>query len=217
MTVDYLKIVGILDKPFDTGVFDKLVVLYDNKREFATLLLDRTRLNPERRKMTNTMLRDITKLFYEMVFKKSPAWQNTEKSFEKKILAFIDGEEEKITLPPNKGVKESKTYLHTGDGVVQSFFKGEKRFMEAFVDEAVKVIAEFAIQLGFRVVAFDTELLDKIVHGYGVAINFGFYSNGYVTVGYEALGDEENESNDWDDWGEELIEKLLEKQGDAHD
>jgi hypothetical protein len=193
----YLKLIDTLDKPFETGVFDKLVMLYDNKGEFATLLLDRTKLNLKRRKMTDTMLRDITKLFYEMVFKKSPAWQNTRKSFEDEILAFIEGEEKIITLPPNKKTEESKIYLHTGEGVVQSFFKGEKRFMETFVDKTVEVIAEFAIQLGFRVVAFDTELLDKIVHGYGVSLNFSFYSNGFVTVGYEALDDKQN--GDWDE------------------
>jgi hypothetical protein len=217
MKQDYLKIIDILDKPFETGVFDKLVVLYDNKGEFATLLLDRTKLNLKRRKMTDTMLRDITKLFYEMVFKKSPAWQNTRKSFEDEILAFIEGEEKIITLPPNKKTEESKIYLHTGEGVVQSFFKGEKRFMETFVDKTVEVIAEFAIQLGFRVVAFDTELLDKIVHGYGVSLNFSLYSNGFVTVGYEALDDDWNESDEWFwYWDDELLEPL-EKRGDCDD
>jgi hypothetical protein len=198
----YLKLIDTLDKPFETGVFDKLVVLYDNIGEFATLLLDRTKLNLERRKMTDTILRDITRLFYEMVFKKSPTWQNTRKSFEKKILAFIEGEEKIITLPPNKTPEENKIYLHVGEGVVQSFFKGEKRLMETFVDEAFKKIAELAIRLRFRIVAFDTKLLNKILHGYSVAVNFGFYSNGFVTVGYEALDDEQDELDEYGDWDE---------------
>jgi len=55
----YLKLIDTLDKPFENHVFEKLVVLYDNIGEFATLLLDRTKLNPERRKMTDSMLREI--------------------------------------------------------------------------------------------------------------------------------------------------------------
>jgi hypothetical protein len=211
----YLKLIDTLDKPFETGVFDKLVVLYDNIGEFATLLLDRAKLNPERRKMTNSMLREITKLFYEMVFRNSPIWQSAGKKFEKDILVFIEGEKEIITLPPSVDPEKSEIYLHVGKGVIQSFFKGEKEFMKAFVDETVKVVAEYATQLGFRFVAFDTVFLEKYKRGYCVVIHVA--SNDAFVVGWETLDDDWSESDEWIwDWDDELLEPP-EKQGDCDD
>jgi hypothetical protein len=198
----YLKLIDTLDKPFETGVFEKLVVLYDNIGEFATLLLDRTKLNLERRKMTDSMLREITKLFYEIVFRNSPTWQSAEKGIEKDILAFIEGERKIATLPSGVDPEKSEIYLHVGEGVVQNFFKGEKEFMEVFVDKAIKIVAKYAIEVVFRIVAFETELLEKIMRGYGVAMNFNITSNGVVSVIWESLADEQDENDDWDDWGE---------------
>jgi hypothetical protein len=210
----YLKLIDTLDKPFENVVFEKLVVLYDNIGDFATLLLDRTKLNPERRKMTDGMLREIARLFYEMVFRNSPAWQGAGKEFEKDILAFIEGEREIITLPPGVDPGKSEIYLHAGDGVVQSFFKGEKEFMKAFVDEAVKTTIEHARRLFFRVVAFDTEFLEKLMRCYGVVVDVRVAPNGTISVGLEVLDDDWNESDEWIwDWDDELLEPP-EKRGD---
>jgi hypothetical protein len=159
-------------EPNDSS-FEILVIFLDNREEFETLTIDRERLRTETVEQTDDMLVVLTKLFYEKVIKKSPAWQKEGKDFEEQIKAYIAGKERIITLPPVGDPKKNKIYLHAGDGVLQSHFKAEGRLIRKFVSETSKIIYnEFAKRLDFGVLFLDAKFLQELNDANGVVLSF---------------------------------------------
>jgi hypothetical protein len=173
--------------------------LDSENKDFQTLYLDRIELSPETREQTNDMLIALTKLFYEKVFKNSPAWQKANiewkrkkrkwgKDFEESFRAFIEGREKVIMLPPVGSPKESSIFLHTGEGVTLSIFKAERELMKVFVVEATKLIYnEFAEPLDFGVLIYSTEFLAELAYALNPVISFVPLPNGAIAIRMELI------------------------------
>ena len=91
---------------------EHIFILLEKDRNFEILNISRLRLSSEKKEQTEDMLIVLAKLFYEKVFKKSPAWRKESlkwkrkkkewrTDFEESFKAFFEGREEAIILPPD--------------------------------------------------------------------------------------------------------------------
>jgi hypothetical protein len=177
---------------------EAVFLLFKAEMCYETLYLDRIGLSPETREQTDDMLIALTKLFYEMVYKKSPAWQRTNlkwmrkkkkwgKNFEESFKAFFEGREKTIILPP-VGPNESKVYLCTGEGTILSIFRAERELIEAFAKEAIKLIYnEFAKPLDFSVLICSTEFLEELEYARGLIFDFIRLPDGRIAIRTELI------------------------------
>jgi hypothetical protein len=177
---------------------EAIFLLFKTEMGCETLYLDRIGLSPETKEQTDDMLIALTKLFYEMVYKRSPAWQRTNlkwlrkkkkwgKNFEESFKAFLEGREKTIILPP-VGPRESKVYLCTGEGATLSIFRAERELIEAFAKEAIQLIYnEFAKPLDFSVLVCSTEFLEELDFARGLVFDFVRLPDGRIAIRMELI------------------------------
>jgi hypothetical protein len=190
-----LKDISKAMNPFEAEV---LFLLLERDAELETLYINRSDLSKKTREQTEDMLVALTKLFYEMVYKRSPAWQRTNlkwlrkkkkwgKNFEESFKAFLEGREKTIILPP-VGPRESKVYLCTGEGTTLSIFRAERELIEAFAKEAIQLIYnEFAKPLDFSVLVCSTEFLEELEYACGLALDFIRLPDGRIAIRMELI------------------------------
>jgi len=165
--------------PFD---LEKVFILLERDRNFESLYLDRSKLGPKTREQTEDMLVALTKLFYEMVYKKSPAWRKASMEwarkkkehrvdFDESFKAFIEGKEKTIMLPPS-GKPTDDVFLFVEEGEIVSFFKAERELIFAFLREADQLIFnEFAKPLNFGVLTTTLEFLEALSVAHGIVFS----------------------------------------------
>jgi hypothetical protein len=164
--------------PFE---LEKIFLWLKNYGNFEILFIDRAELNPKTREQTEDMLVALTKLFYEMVFKKSPAWRKASLEWQRKkkewkvdfdesFRAFIEGTEKVIELPPDRKVKD--VYIYVEEGETSSIFMAEKELIFAFLKEADRLIFnEFAKPLNFGVLIATVEFFEALSFAHGVLVS----------------------------------------------
>jgi hypothetical protein len=182
-----LKDISEAMNPFEAEV---LFLLLERDVELETLYINRSDLSKKTRDLTEDMLVALTKLFYEMVYKRSPAWQEMAREwaegkrgrkvdFDKGFKAFVEGEEKTAILPPSK--KTHNVFIYVEEGETISAFKAERELIFAFLKEAEELIFnEFARPLNFGVLTTTTEFLKALSIARGIVLTGVPHPNGSV-------------------------------------
>jgi hypothetical protein len=172
--------------PFDSEV---LFLVLERGVELGTLYINRIDLSKETRDQTEDMLVALTRLFYEMVYKRSPAWQEMAREwaegkrgwkvdFDEAFKAFVEGREKTVILPPSK--KAHNVFIYVEEGETITAFKAERELVFAFLREADELIFnEFARPLNFGVLTTTTEFIKALILGLarGMVLTEAFYPN----------------------------------------
>jgi len=182
-----LKNISKAMNPFDAEV---LFLLLERSVERGTLYINRSDLGKKTREQTEDMLVALTKLFYEMVYKRSPAWQEMAREwaegergrkvdFDKSFKAFIEGREKTVILPPNK--KTHNVFIYVEEGETISAFKAEHELVLVFLKEAEELIFnDFAKPLNFGVLTTTTEFLKALSIARGILYTGVSHPNGSI-------------------------------------
>jgi len=158
--------------PFESEV---LFLLLQRDDKLEALYINRSDLSEKTREQIEDMSVVLTKLFYEMVYKKSAAWQKMAKewvegkkgwkvNFDESFKAFLEGREKMVLLPPDK--KTHDVFIYVEEGEIISAFKAERELIFAFLKEAEEVIFnEFAKPLNFGILTTTTEFIKALTLG----------------------------------------------------
>jgi len=181
-----LKDISRVMNPFEAEV---LFLVLERGVELETIYINRSDLSKKTRELTEDMLVALTKLFYEKVFKRSPAWQEMAREwaegergrkidFDEGFKAFIEGREKTVILPPSK--KAHNVFIYVEEGETISAFKAEHELIFAFLKEADELIFnEFAKPLNFGILTTTTEFIKALCIARGIVVTGVLHPNGW--------------------------------------
>ena len=155
---DYLLVNDVFNKPFDNGDFPILFLELKKKRDTGIFSLDRIDFSKELREKTNTMIKELVKLFFEEFYPRSPRWLKSNETWKRKTRKwgkdfrdcarlYLEGVDPTLQIPP----------IYTKIGVflavgTYTTFRMEKELIHDFVKKALPIIKRYADEFRFVVV-----------------------------------------------------------------
>ena len=135
--------------------------LIENK-ETAILFIDRVGFSPELKEKTNTMIKELVKLFSEEFYPRSHYWQKSNeiwknktrkwgKDFAECIRAYLEGRSPALLIPPVMcPYKGTKVFLAVGTVTI---LKMENKLVLEFIKKAMPVIKRYASEFRFIIIS----------------------------------------------------------------